>query len=248
MCALLAGEAAGQDSNGECPQFTETSQTKVTAAGCENAIEIHFSMLSSVYAATNIAILGERPPGATLTYEKQFTLIDDTAYVKQLPFKAMVHWTPRLEDAGLPDETGGGGVFEIAIGSTDPECSLSKHRVMFKVYKCRYCINEKGSMHSIAQKFSTHWTQIWSSNHQLENPDQLTKGQEISLGNFYRTAKGDTWKLIAVRFGTTVERLMELNRDLTSEDMAALVPENSQVCVMPDTCPERRSPYAGITW
>lgn len=103
MCALLAGEAAGQDSNGECPQFTETSQTKVTAAGCENAIEIHFSMLSSVYAATNIAILGERPPGATLTYEKQFTLIDDTAYVKQLPFKAMVHWTPRLEDAGLPD-------------------------------------------------------------------------------------------------------------------------------------------------
>jgi len=58
LCALLAGEAAGQDSNGECPQFTETSQTKVTAAGCENAIEIHFSMLSSVYAATNIAILG----------------------------------------------------------------------------------------------------------------------------------------------------------------------------------------------
>ncbi len=60
LCALLAGQAAGQIANAQCPQFVETSQTKVTAAGCENAIEIHFSMLSSVYAKTNIAIIGVR--------------------------------------------------------------------------------------------------------------------------------------------------------------------------------------------
>jgi LysM repeat protein len=190
----------------------------------------------------------ERPPGSTLTVEKLHTLIEDTAGVKQLPFRAMLHWTPRLQDAGLPDETGGRGVFEVSIGSAAQECRFKVHRIVFKVYKCKYCVNEKESMHSIAQRFSTHWTQIWSTNHQLETPDTLSKGQEITLGNFYRTVKGDTWKLIAVRFGTTVERLMELNRDLTSETMTALVPANSQVCVMPDTCPERRIPHEGITW
>ena len=57
LCALIVGLASGQ-SDETCPQFFEISQVKVTAAGCDNSISVDFSMLSNVYASTNIAILG----------------------------------------------------------------------------------------------------------------------------------------------------------------------------------------------
>ena len=114
-------------------------------------------------------------------------------------------------------------------------------------------------MHSIAARFDTHWTQLWSPNHELETPDQLQKGKRIKLGNFYQTVAGDTWKLMAVRFGTTVKRLMDLNPDLAADNadsyasppdnsLVVLVPPDTVVCVMLETCPERRERYPGVTW
>jgi len=216
-----------------------------TAPGCQHEVEIPFTMRSDLYAQTEIAILDERPPGSTMEVKKQFALIEDSEGVKNLKFKAILRWTPQLDHAGQPRE------FALLVSSTASECRSFSHTVIFRVQKCEYCINEKESMHSIAADFSTHWTQIWSSNHQLESPDQLAKGQKIKLGNFYQTVNGDTWKLMAVRFGTTVERLLELNPDLSSlatADMVAIVPPDTHVCVMPQTCPQSRTPYAGITW
>lgn len=241
LCGL-AGVAAQSDT---CPQFPPTNTVVETAPGCKHSVEIPFLMKSHVYTTTQIAILDVQPPGSSLTVEKAFALIEDSEGIKNLPFTAILKWTPRLDDAGLPKE------FAIRISSTALECASASHTVLFRVFKCEYCINEMDSMHSIATRFSTHWTQIWSSNHELETPDQVTKGQRIKLGNMYQTVKGDTWKLMAVRFGTTVERLLELNPDLvqySQSDMVALVPQDTDVCVMPETCPTRRASFPGVTW
>jgi hypothetical protein len=57
----MVGQASGQ-SDETCPQFFEISQMKTTAAGCDNSVSVDFSMLSNVYASTNIAILGVSGP------------------------------------------------------------------------------------------------------------------------------------------------------------------------------------------
>jgi len=199
--------------------------------------------------------LQTRPPGSTLEVQKQFQIFPDDDNVKDLNYKAILRWTPQLEHAGLPPWTTG-GEYTILISSTAIDCRSFSHSVVFRVHKCEYCVSDRDSMHSIADRFSTHWTQMWSSNHEIEVPDQLAKGQRIKLGNFYKTVKGDTWKLIAVRFGTTVERLLEINPELASEsgglvaadDMVAMITPDSAVCVMPDTCPQRRTPHPGVTW
>lgn len=208
-----------------------------------------------MHTAERVLALQTRPPGSTIEVKKQFVLLPDEDFIKDLPFKAILKWTPHLEHAGLPPWTTG-GEYTILVSSTAESCRSFSHSVIFRVRKCEYCISDKESMHSIADLFSTHWTQIWSSNHQIEVPDQVAKGQRIKLGNFYKTVKGDTWKLLAVRFGTTVERLLQINPELASEDgglvaaddMVAMVAPDSDVCVMPDTCPERREPHPGVTW
>ena len=241
-----------------CPDFASTTDTVVeTAPGCENVVEIPFTLKGNVWQSTTIAILDTRPPGSTLEVRKQAALISDasagTDSSSPQLLVAILRWTPQLEHAGLPRE------FDVKISSTAPECESYAHTVTFRVYKCEYCVSDKESMHSIAARFDTHWTQLWSPNHELETPDQLQKGKRIKLGNFYQTVAGDTWKLMAVRFGTTVKRLMDLNPDLAADNadsyasppdnsLVVLVPPDTNVCVMPETCPERRERYPGVTW
>ena len=241
-----------------CPDFASTTDTVIeTAPGCDNVVEIPFTLKGNVWQSTTIAILDTRPPGSTLEVRKQSALISDasagTDSSSPQLLVAILRWTPQLENAGLPRE------FDVKISSIAPECESYAHTVTFRVYKCEYCVSDKESMHSIAARFDTHWTQLWSLNHDLETPDQLQKGKRIKLGNFYQTVAGDTWKLMAVRFGTTVKHLMGLNPDLAADNgnpyasshdntLVVLVPPNTDVCVMPETCPERRERYPGVTW
>jgi spore germination protein YaaH len=130
------------------------------------------------------------------------------------------------------------------------------------VLKCKYCANERDSVHTLAAQFGRHWTQIWSSNPQLLSPDTLDFGQLLSLGNSYRLQNGDTWTSVAVRFGTSVSLLQQLNPDfsnpsnpgtpITFVDSAALysrsIALNSTMCIMPETCAAYRPVVPGISW
>ena len=173
--------------------------------------------------------------------------VDTTTESKNLPMLAILRWTPELEHAGFPRE------FPVKIASMTPECESNAHTIVFYVWKCEYCINDQESIHSIAARFKTHWTQIWSSNPWMESPDMLASAQKITLGNLYRAVTGDTWKLMAVRFGTTMDLLMKLNPDLADKNKdgkpaSHVVTQGTEVCVMPETCPERRTSHPGITW
>ena len=54
LCLLSGLHAQGDAS---CPEFKETQTIIETAPGCENNLEILFSMKSNVYSSTEIAIL-----------------------------------------------------------------------------------------------------------------------------------------------------------------------------------------------
>lgn len=127
------------------------------------------------------------------------------------------------------------------------------------VLKCKYCAGERDSVHTLSAQFGRHWTQLWSSNPQLLSPDTLGVGQLLALGNSYRLQNGDTWTSVAVRFGTTVALLEQLNPDFADPvvpggflDSVALyrtsVVLNSTMCVMPETCPAYRPVVPGISW
>jgi hypothetical protein len=156
-------------------------------------------------------------------------------------YRTIFEWTPRLEDTRSAAHQ-----FQIE-GPANLNCSVTEFRVM--VQKCKYCIMERDSLHTLAADLGTHWTQIWSSNPSLVAPDYIASGTLISLGNMFRTRFGDTWKALSVRFGTPLGMIQKLNPDINFSKMSGSeIPEGLLVCIMPETCPIRRTPFPGITW
>mmetsp|Transcript_20829 Transcript_20829/g.49581 ORF Transcript_20829/g.49581 Transcript_20829/m.49581 type:complete len:255 (+) Transcript_20829:211-975(+) len=208
-----------------------------TAAGC--MVEVVFETGELIVLPdVDMLTMEIRPPGAQVRLESMNQWVFDeqpTADGVSVNFRAVFAWKPALADAKFYD-----GLRMDLASCTDP--------IVFsiQVVKCRYCVNERDSLHSIAADFNTHWTQIWSSNIDiLTSPDTLRTGDEIALGNVYHTQFGDTWKYLSVRFGTSVESLQRLNPEMR---YAAIIPGGLSMCVMPETCPERRPAVPGISW
>mmetsp|Transcript_35926 Transcript_35926/g.72481 ORF Transcript_35926/g.72481 Transcript_35926/m.72481 type:complete len:256 (+) Transcript_35926:119-886(+) len=208
-----------------------------SAAGCLVTIVFRTGELT-VLPDTDMLTMEIRPPGAMIRLESLDQFVFDEqpdADGVSVEFNAIFEWKPQLKDARFYE----GLRMELA-SCTDP-ITFS-----IEVVKCRYCVNERDSLHSIAADFGTHWTQIWSSNpDMLLSPDTLTTGDELALGNIYTTQFGDTWKYLSVRFGVSIDSLRRLNPDMTT---AAIIPGGLAMCVMPETCPERRPAVPGISW
>lgn len=156
-------------------------------------------------------------------------------------YNAVFEWKPRIEDARAM-------AYSLQWqGPANLRCSNSTFRIM--VEKCHYCISDKDSFHTIAANFGTHWTQIWSSNPSIISPDYVKSGTLIALGNTFITRFGDTWKSLAVRFGTEYDMIRRLNPDIPFDVMSGSdIPAGQPVCIMPETCPTRRIRFPGITW
>jgi hypothetical protein len=141
--------------------------------------------------------------------------------------------------------------FQGPLAECENKCTFS-----VTVEKCKYCVAERESTHTLAAKFGRHWTQIWSSNPHLLSPDTLSVQQLISLGNSYRLQYGDTWTSVSVRFGVSIALLQQLNPDFQDEDgfvhSAKLykhtLDHNATMCIMPETCPGYRPVVPGISW
>mmetsp|Transcript_38498 Transcript_38498/g.78937 ORF Transcript_38498/g.78937 Transcript_38498/m.78937 type:complete len:256 (-) Transcript_38498:44-811(-) len=207
-----------------------------TAAGCHLKVIFETGELE-VTSETDMLVMEVRPPGAEIHLESMASgVFDIVETVVKVPFRAVFEWKPELKDAGFYE-----GLQMNMYGCDDPaEFSI-------RVVKCRYCINERDSLHSLAAQFNVHWTQIWSSNPgALLSPDALQAGQEIILGNNYTTVFGDTWMYLSVRFGATIPAMKALNPDFVQYD--AIIPGGLSMCVMPETCPERRPAVPGISW
>uniref|UniRef100_A0A6U4VZJ6 LysM domain-containing protein n=1 Tax=Hemiselmis andersenii TaxID=464988 RepID=A0A6U4VZJ6_HEMAN len=249
LCTVLClslGPAGAED--WRCPLWVptgdgsgSTSTPSVdSAAGCET----RFTVIAKLTVAPDVdqVIMPVKPPGATVELVTTSTIVGTLpTQVKTSEVLATFSWRPQLADARNEDYV---LTFE---GPANLNCTIYQFRV--KVEKCKYCIQERDSFHTIAAEFNSHWSQIWSSNPELKSPDSLQLGTKIMLGNLFRTRFGDTWKSIAVRFGTVVEMIERLNPEIDfSVVTGSDIPAGTMVCVMPETCPTRRTAFPGITW
>jgi hypothetical protein len=229
-----------------CPLFTQegaaggtSTPIILTAAGCSTT----FSVIAKMTLAPDVdqVTLPIRPAGSTMSLETVSSTVADLTGIKTTNVRATFEWVPRLEDARAQDYILN---FE---GPLNFNCTV--FRFIVRVEKCKYCIGDRDSLHTVAADFNTHWTQIWSSNPALMSPDYVGVGTKIALGNLFRTRFGDTWKAIAVRLGTTVDMIVRLNPDIDFTVVTGSeIPEGTEVCVMPETCPYKRTAFPGITW
>ena len=76
-------------------------------------------------------------------------------------------WTPQSHEVGRDWDI-------TLIGpSLDVPCpAVSRHNFRAFVAKCSVCVREDETKEKIAMKYGTHWTQIWSANENLSNPDR----------------------------------------------------------------------------
>ena len=162
-----------------------------------------------------------------------------------------------------------GRTYSTALYIPDHNCA-SNCNFQLSVQKCRYCLQDRDSLDTLAALFGRHWTQIWSSNLDILSPDNITSAPaegpmagSIALGNTYRSRLGDTWSSLSARSGIPVALLQRINPDLTREDGsstggfvdgAALfattqaTAKGSLICIMPETCPMFRPSVPGISW
>jgi hypothetical protein len=80
--------------------------------------------------------------------------------------------------------------------------------------------------------FDTNWMRLWNYNPEIEDPDHLIRSfLPITIGSTYRVQPGDTLSRVAARLRTTVKKVMEVNPDMTSDELEA----GQEVCIMPCT-------------
>jgi len=109
--------------------------------------------------------------------------------------------------------------------------------VTMNVQKCLWEVQVEDSLVEIAPRFGTNWLQLWYLNPEMPHPDyDLTYGKQgtaVHVGHKYTVEWHDTLYEMAHRFGTTVEHILQLNADISSDDG---LKEGMEICIMPNSC------------
>lgn len=123
----------------------------------------------------------------------------------------------------------------------------SPYCVLFVVQRCSVCLQPGEGLASVAKRFGSHWTQIYSANPDINgNPDDLEVGQLVRLGNRYTVKQGDTLVALALKFGVSVNQIFYWNPHLVplpdlggkgdKDFLSRLLPIGHELCILPKTC------------
>jgi hypothetical protein len=109
-------------------------------------------------------------------------------------------------------------------GSNQDTIRTTPFIVLLQIQRCSACLKKGEGLNALAKRFGTHWTQIYSANHDIVGtPDLLEESRVVRLGSLYSVRKIDTLMSIALKFGVTVNQLLQWNGFLRT---------------MPDSMPE----------
>jgi hypothetical protein len=113
--------------------------------------------------------------------------------------------------------------------ASDPYC------ILFVVQRCSVCLQPGEGLASVAKRFGSHWTQVYSANPDIKgNPDDLQVGQLVRLGNRYTVKSGDTMVALALKFGVSVNQIFFWNPHLVPlPDLGGKVASPPIPCTLP---------------
>ena len=105
--------------------------------------------------------------------------------------------------------------------------------------RCQYCTKSDDSLQRVAKEWHATWSQVWSGNHILNNPDLLFTEQIVQVGPMYTVQKEEDLNHIALRYGVDLNDLLFWNPDVA--DIAAqrqhyVIRELQELCVVPQSC------------
>lgn len=167
------------------------------------------------------SISSELPTGATLDVIP-FVQNPVTVYLKWRPVKGQEGFSYRFCFTT-----------SVADDNTPPLC------VFVRMIRCQFCARPADSLQSMAKLWHTTWTEIWSGNHMLFNPDLVVQDQVVSVGPTYTVRPGDDLDHLAMRYGVDTADLLLWNPDL-ADDLARQsqyqLYDLQEMCVVPQSC------------
>ena len=102
--------------------------------------------------------------------------------------------------------------YEATVGGVKTAIKALDYRVMVQVQRCSACLRQGEGLVALAKRFGTHWTQVYSANHDIVgSPDELDEARLLRLGSLYSVREGDTLMSVALKFGVTVNQLFVWN-------------------------------------
>jgi len=110
-----------------------------------------------------------------------------------------------------------GGQVEVCLTAShgNGTMSSSPYCILFVVQRCSVCLQPGEGLASVAKRYGTHWTQVYSANNDIKgNPDDLAVNQLVRLGNQYTVKAGDTLVALALKFGVSVNQIFFWNPHL----------------------------------
>ena len=105
--------------------------------------------------------------------------------------------------------------------------------------RCQYCSKPEDSVQRVAKEWHTTWTQVWSGNHILDNPDMLMTEQIVQVGPIYTVQKDEDLDHIALRYGVDLDDLLLWNPDVAdtcAQELHYVIRELQELCVIPQSC------------
>eukprot|EP00802_Teleaulax_amphioxeia_P014289 Tamp_14351.p1 GENE.Tamp_14351~~Tamp_14351.p1 ORF type:complete len:388 (-),score=80.65 Tamp_14351:470-1591(-) len=136
--------------------------------------------------------------------------------------------------------------FKTVIQGQEQSVIAQEYPVSIQVQRCSACLEKGEGLNSLAKRFGTHWTQIYSANHNIVgSPDELEEARLVRLGSLYSVRSGDTLMSIALKFGVTVNQLFMWNGNMRSaldtmpespNHMSRALTIGQVFCVLPKTC------------
>lgn len=214
-----------------------------TSAGLEPAVAatsgfgpavVVLSVLSrSSYTQRSSSLL---PTSATLETEEA------PPGVVSNPVTSVLRWAPIKGQEGFTYR-----ICMVPFGVSNEYAPLC---LFVEVMRCQFCAKEGDSMQTMAREWHTTWTELWSGNHLLVNPDLLIREQVYAVGPVYSITEEEDLERVAFRYGVATADLLWWNPDLADSAAQAqqyALQERQAVCVIPQSCIYRAAISSAVT-